>query len=96
MAEQRAQQLTQARKKRGYVRARLTCLGDRITRLESKELTATDRPEINWIETTIYELNAEFRTLHDDMIELMEDSAEALQTQQDACDAYDAKAAEYL
>ena len=69
MAEQRAQQLMQDRKKMGYVRARLTRLGDCITRLESKELTATDHPEIDWIEMTIYKFNAEFRTLHDDMLE---------------------------
>ena len=80
MAEQRAQRLMQAtcRKKREHVRAHFTCLGDHITRLVSKELAATDHPELEQSGTTIDELNADFRALHDNIIKLTEDSAEAL------------------
>ena len=55
----------QAKKKRGHVSVRLTHLGDRLSRLESKELTATDRPEITQLGTRVDELDTEFRDLHD-------------------------------
>ena len=63
------EQLVQARKKRGHVRAHLTRLGERIT--------ATDRPEIARLETKINELDTEFSALHENIIELGQDCTEA-------------------
>ena len=90
------EQLARYRKKRGCVSARFTCLEDCITRLENKELMAADRPEITRLWTKIDKLDAAFRDFHENVIELVEDSADALQNEQGACDTHDQRVDEYL
>ena len=57
------------------------------------ELTSTDWPEIDQLEIRVEELNAEFRALCDLIVELVDDTAEALQTQKEIFDAHDEKVA---
>ena len=45
-----------------------TLLGGRITRLENKALTATDRREITWLGIKIEELDAEYRDLQEEIV----------------------------
>ena len=97
MAEQRAQQFVQAKRKRGIASGRLTCLGDCISCLEDREeYTETDRSAIKRLIARVDEIDEEYRTLHDTVVALIEEDEEALQKQQEACDIHDDKVLGYL
>jgi len=80
--------LSTARKRRGVVRASITRLDGRVAELESKEeLTAADRLAAQHLLQKLNSLEAEFRSYHLAVVDLVEE--DALEGEQAILDEHD-------
>ena len=79
------------RKRRGVVRASITCLGSRVKELESKVKDPTTHDLAQHLATKLEMLDAEFKTYHFPLIDLIDDD-ETLGKEQETLNQQDGDA----
>ena len=88
MTETDARTLTTQRKRRGVVKASITRLSSRLKELESKAEEPATHDHAQRLATRLDTLDAEFKTHHFALIDLIDDE-ETLGKEQDALDQHD-------
>ena len=88
MPETDLRALSTQRKRRGVVKASITCLGSRLKELESKVEKPTTHDHAQRLATKLETLDTEFKTHHFSLIDLIDDD-ETLEKEQETLGQHD-------